>query len=59
VRIGIDSTEDAAKAQTPPKAAKELQARTIHPRLAGVPFDDLVTGRLAVKGRCPHCGSRP
>jgi transcriptional regulator with XRE-family HTH domain len=28
-------------------------------RLAGVPFDDVVTGRYPVKGMCPHCGRGP
>jgi len=25
-------------------------------RLAGVPFDDVTSGRYPVKGTCPHCG---
>lgn len=25
-------------------------------RVAGVAFDDVVTGRYPVKGTCPHCG---
>jgi DNA-binding XRE family transcriptional regulator len=28
-------------------------------RLAGVPFDDVVTGKYPVKGTCPHCGRGP
>jgi hypothetical protein len=28
-------------------------------RLAGVPFDDVVTGRWPVPGTCPHCGRGP
>jgi hypothetical protein len=28
-------------------------------RVAGVAFDDIVTGRWPVKGTCPHCGRGP
>jgi hypothetical protein len=28
-------------------------------RLAGVPFDDVVTGRYPAPGTCPHCGRGP
>jgi DNA-binding XRE family transcriptional regulator len=28
-------------------------------RLAGVAFDDVVTGRYPVPGTCPHCGRGP
>jgi hypothetical protein len=28
-------------------------------RLAGVPFDDVTSGRYPVKGMCPHCGHVP
>jgi hypothetical protein len=28
-------------------------------RLAGVPFDDVTSGRWPVPGTCPHCGRGP
>jgi hypothetical protein len=28
-------------------------------RFAGVPFDDVVTGKYPIKGMCPHCGRGP
>ena len=27
-------------------------------RIAGVPFDDVTSGRYPVLGTCPHCGRR-
>lgn len=28
-------------------------------RLAGVPVDDVLTGKYPAPGTCPHCGHRP
>ena len=53
--VGEDALSRACWGKTRPGAGLALRAA----KLAGVPLEDVITGRFPVEGACPACGRVP